>query len=108
MPWIHLEDIVSLLLFSAENESIQGPVNGVAPEVVTNREFTRTLASVLKRPAFLPVPRFGLRLVMGEFADYVVSSLRAVPQRALAAGFPFAHPALRPALEQILERAIQV
>lgn len=106
MPWIHLDDLVRLFLFAAEQPDLRGPVNGVAPSPVTNREFTRVLARVLGRPAFLPaVPAFVLRLALGEFVEVLLASQRVRPAAALAAGFSFQHPELEAALRDVLARA---
>lgn len=105
MPWVHLEDLVEMMLFAAREECVTGPLNGVAPTPVTNREFTKTLGRVLGRPTFLPpVPRFALRLMLGEFADILLHSQRALPRAAQAAGFTFKFQELEPALRDILEK----
>ena len=102
-PWISLEDEVRALVFLLESD-LSGPVNLCAPNPATNREFTRALASVLRRPAALAVPRFGPRLLLGrELADGLLfSSTRAHPAALADAGFEFRHPDLRGALEEIL------
>ena len=102
-PWIALEDEVRALISLLESD-ISGPVNLCAPNPVTNREFTRVLASVLRRPAVVAVPRFGPRLLLGrELADGLLfSSTRAHPVALTEAGFEFRHPDLRGALEEIL------
>jgi uncharacterized protein (TIGR01777 family) len=106
MPWIHLDDLVSLFCFAAQRPELRGPVNGVAPHPVTNREFTRTLARVLRRPAWLPpVPAFVLRLMLGEFAQVLLASQRVHPAAALAAGFTFQFPELEAALRNLLAPA---
>lgn len=102
MPWVHVGDLVNLLLFVAETDELRGPVNGTAPEPVTNREFTKTLADLLHRPAILPAPAWGLRLALGEFADSLLASQRVIPQRAEAAGFTFQFRQLKPALRDLL------
>jgi NAD dependent epimerase/dehydratase family enzyme len=83
--------------------AVDGPINGVAPGIVTNEEFTRELAAVLNRPAFFPVPQFALRALMGEMAEVVTASQRVVPQVALNTGYQFKYPNLRPALESLLK-----
>lgn len=98
MPWIHLDDIVGLLLHAAAHDELRGPLNAVAPQPVTNREFTKTLASVLHRPAILPAPALGLRLALGEFAQVLLASQRVTPRAALASGYSFRYPDLRAAL----------
>jgi hypothetical protein len=65
-----------------------------APHPVTNREFSRALGRAMKRPALLPAPRLGLRIVLGEFADFVVTGQRVMPTRALALGYHFRYPEL--------------
>jgi NAD dependent epimerase/dehydratase family enzyme len=88
------------------NDDLHGPVNLVAPEQATNREFTRKLASVLRRPALVPVPAFGLRALFGAMADeLLLASARVVPSRLIESGYLFRHPNLQGALESILGRA---
>lgn len=98
MPWIHLDDIVGLLLHAAAHDEIRGPMNAVGPQPVTNREFTKTLASVVRRPAIFPAPGLGLRLALGEFAQVLLASQRVVPRVAQASGYQFQYPQLRSAL----------
>ena len=100
-PWIALEDEVRALAFLLESD-ISGPVNLCSPNPVTNGDFTRTLASVLRRPAVVNVPRFGPRLLLGkELADELLfSSTRALPEALSIAGFQFHHPNLRSTLEE--------
>ena len=104
MSWIHLDDLVSLILLALRTESLRGPVNATAPEPVTNKEFSRTLGRVLRRPAFLPTPGFPLRLLLGEFADVLLTGQRVLPRKAEAAGLQFRFPQLEPALRDILVR----
>ncbi|RME72967.1 MAG: TIGR01777 family protein [Planctomycetota bacterium] len=103
MSWIAVEDVVGLYLQAAREEQLAGALNVVAPNPVTNAEFTRTLASVLGRPALLPVPRFALRLALGQMSELLTASQRVLPERALATGYVFRHPELRPALEACLQ-----
>jgi NAD dependent epimerase/dehydratase family enzyme len=105
MPWVHIDDLVKLMLFAAGESSVHGPLNGVAPNPVTNREFTKTLGKVLGRPTFMPsVPRIALRIMLGEVADVLLSSQRARPRAALAAGFLFQFTELEPALRDVLRK----
>jgi hypothetical protein len=104
MSWIHLEDLVALILRALEDPRLDGAVNAGAPEPVTNAEFTRLLAATLRRPAILPAPAFALRLVLGEFAGSLLASVRMAPEAALRAGFRFRYPDLAPALADIFER----
>ena len=103
MPWIHVDDLVGLLVFAAENASIEGPLNGSSPEPVTNAEFTKRLAQALHRPALFPVPKFGLKLAFGELADAMLASAKVVPEAATRSGFKFAYPELGAALEGLLK-----
>ena len=89
MPWIHVKDLVRLFVFAAAHEGVQGPVNGVAPNPVTNREFTRALGRAVRRPAVLPAPAFALRLGLGGFSEVLLASQRVTPGAALGAGFKF-------------------
>ena len=102
-PWIHIEDVVGIFLHALMSPAVDGPINGVAPGIVTNEEFTRELAAALNRPAFFPVPQFALRALMGEMAEIVTASQRVVPQVALDTGYRFKYPNLRPALESLLK-----
>ena len=101
MSWIHVDDLVGMIRFAAENESVSGVLNGVAPNPVTNREFTRDLASALHRPAFLPAPEFAVKLLYGEMAQILFASQRVQPHAALKAGFQFQFPQLPAALATI-------
>ncbi|SFH62614.1 TIGR01777 family oxidoreductase [Planctomicrobium piriforme] len=97
--WISGNDIARLYKFCIENESIVGPVNGVSPDPVTNREFTQTLAKKLNRPAALPVPAFVAKLALGEMADeLLLASTRVIPKVAQDHGFTFEQPTLGEAL----------
>lgn len=103
MSWVTLDDAASIIQFALENETLKGPVNAVSPNPVTNREFARTLGAVLHRPALLPVPRFAARAVLGEMGEeLLLSSMRAAPRRLEDAGYEFAWPDLRRALEAVL------
>src|SRR5262249_11336696 len=102
VPWVHVQDLAALFLAAAENDRLRGPVNGVAPNPVTNREFTRALASVLHRPAFFRVPYLALRVALGEIADVLFGSQRVIPKAALDAGFQFRYPEIHSALGAFL------
>lgn len=105
MPWIHLDDEVAMLLWALDDDRVSGPVNASAPNPVTNKEFSKTLGRVLRRPAVFPAPKLAVAALRGgEVADFVTASLRAVPRRALDTGFVFRHPELEPALRDLLGR----
>jgi hypothetical protein len=101
-PWMHIDDLVGAILFALQHDDFSGPVNFCSPHPVTNNELTRELASVLGRPALLPAPGFLLRMAMGEFANVLLGSQRALPDRLSRAGFQFRHPNLRGALDDLL------
>jgi uncharacterized protein (TIGR01777 family) len=101
-PWIHIDDIVGIFREAILSSKLRGAVNGAAPGIVTNAEFTRQLAGVLHRPAFIPAPEFALRLLMGEMAQIVLDSMRVVPKAANAAGYNFKYPDLQQALRNLL------
>lgn len=102
MSWIHVDDLVEMVVFALTHDALRGPINGTGPEPVTNAAFTYELAQRLRRPAFLPVPGFALRLLFGEMASVVLASQRVMPDAARAAGFPFRYPTLHAALAKIL------
>jgi uncharacterized protein (TIGR01777 family) len=105
VSWISLDDIAGAYLHALTRDDLHGPVNAVAPNPVTNAEFTATLARVLRRPAFLHVPAFAPRLVLGEFADEMLfASIRARPVRLLETGYRFRFPELEAALRHTLHR----
>jgi uncharacterized protein len=99
--WIHIDDIVGIFRHALLS-SISGPVNGTAPEPVTNAEFTKQLGRALHRPAFLPVPKFGLQALMGEMSEALLGSQRVIPKAIMEAGYKFIYPTLAPALEDLL------
>jgi uncharacterized protein (TIGR01777 family) len=103
--WIALDDTVGLYRHALLTEDLEGPVNGTAPNPVTNATYAATLARVLGRPCFLVAPRFGLRLVLGELAEELLfPSLRVRPAAAEASGYTFRFPDLEPALRHVLHR----
>jgi uncharacterized protein len=105
LSWISLEDIAGAYLHALTRDDLEGPVNAVAPNPVTNAEFTATLARVVRRPAVLHVPAFAPRLALGEFADeMLLVSQRARPVRLQQTGYRFRFPELEPALRHTLQR----
>jgi len=105
MPWIHVADLARLYVHAAERAAIHGAMNGVAPEPVRNADFTRALGRQLRRPAFMPAPYVGLRLLFGEFAQVLFDSQRVLPRVALETGFVFQYPDIAAALREILAPA---
>jgi len=105
MSWIHVDDWTRLVLWPPATESASGTFNATAPNPVTNRELSKALGRVLGRPAVAPVPKLALKLRFGdEMGEILTAGQRAIPRRALDAGFEFAHPDLEPALRDLLKR----
>ncbi len=103
LSWISHDDVVSAIQFALTAAALSGPVNAVAPQPVTNREFTKTLGRVLGRPTFFPMPAFAARLAFGEMADeMLLSGVRVEPGALSSAGFAFQHPQLEPALRHAI------
>ena len=103
MSWIHVEDWTSSVLHLLRSEVASGPFNLTAPEPSRNADFTHTLGKVLRRPAFLTVPEFGLRLVFGEMSTILLASQRVLPDALLKSGFEFRYPGLESALRSLLQ-----
>jgi uncharacterized protein len=104
MPWIHLDDVVGLLLHAANQHDIRGPMNVTAPQPVTNREFTAELGRVLRRPTVFPVPKLALWVAFGEMADVMLASQRVIPRVATETDYPFLFPELPAALRAIFKK----
>jgi uncharacterized protein (TIGR01777 family) len=102
MSWIHIDDLIELIAFLIKESTVRGVFNATSPFPVTNREFTQALAEAVHRPAILPVPAFALRLALGEMAQVVLASQRAIPDAAQRAGFVFEHPDIFAALAQVV------
>jgi uncharacterized protein (TIGR01777 family) len=101
--WIGIDDVVGAIHHALTCEDLNGPVNVVSPHPVTNREFTKTLGRVLRRPTALPVPAFAIRLALGEMADeMLLASIRVAPRRLEETGYAFRDPELEPALRHVL------
>ncbi len=99
MPWVHVEDVCGLIIHLLERDKLTGAFNAVAPQPVTNAEFTRILAAALHRPALLRTPAFALRLALGDLASLALDSTRAVPEKALSTGYTFRQDDLARTLE---------
>ncbi len=103
MSWITNDDLARIILYAIEDRTIVGPVNAVAPNPVTNAEFTRSLGRALRRPTVLPMPAFAARLAFGQMADeLLLASLRVVPGVLERRGFEFRHPEIQGALRHVL------
>lgn len=101
-PWIHLDDVIGLFAWAVSESRLDSPCNVTAPNPVTNAEFARTLGRVLHRPALFPVPGFGLKALVGEFADSLLTGQKALPATALRLGYRFRFTDLDTALKSIL------
>lgn len=99
--FISLRDAINAIKFLIDNQNISGPVNLTAPNPVTNREVTKAMAQVLKRPALLNVPAIALKVVLGEFSQEVLGSCRVIPKKLMAAGFKFSDPDIVSAIKTL-------
>lgn len=102
MSWIHVDDVVGLLLHAARTATVTSAINAVGPAPVTNADFARALGRALHRPALLPAPTFALRAAFGEMAEVVLASQRVLPKVAEQTGYVFRHPTLAGALAAAL------
>lgn len=104
MSWMTLDDLIGVIRHAIENEQVRGPVNAVAPNAVTNAEFTKALGRVLGRPTVFPVPAFALRLAFGEMADVLLGGARVKPARLEETGYQFKHADIDSALQSVLKK----
>jgi uncharacterized protein (TIGR01777 family) len=102
ISWIHHDDLVGLILLALDDNRATGPLNGTAPQPVTNKEFAKALGRALHRPSFLPTPKLALRLMLGKVASLVTTGQRVLPRRALALGYGFKFADVDAALKDIL------
>lgn len=102
MSWIHHDDLVGEILYALDHAHVAGPLNGTAPNPVTNREFSTALGTVLGRPSFMPTPAFMLRLALGEVADVVTKGQRVIPKAPMDAGYKFRFTDVESALKDVL------
>ena len=101
--WVTVDDVVGAIIHALGKDNLEGPINVVAPNTVTNRQFTKILSHVLVRPAVIPLPAFAARLAFGEMADQLLlSSQRVEPRRLKESGYEFWHPDLEAALRSLL------
>jgi uncharacterized protein len=104
VPWVHVDDVVGATIFALEHDEASGPVNVTAPEPVTNKELSKALGRVLRRPAFALVPALAVKTLYGEMADIVITGQRAVPGQLTELGYVFEQPELEPALRDATGR----
>lgn len=106
ISWIAIDDVVGAIRAAVADKRFTGPVNVAAPNPVQNADFTRALASAVRRPALFPAPAFMLRLALGEMADeLLLASQRTKPEKLLASSFAFRYPDLQSALRAVLVHA---
>ncbi len=102
MPWVHVDDLVALLLHASRSGAVRGAMNAVSPHPMTNAAFTGALGHAVHRPAFLTVPKTALRLAFGEMSEILLASQRVLPRAAERTGYAFKHPALDGALAAVM------
>ncbi len=103
MSWIHLNDIVGIIRYAIDNEAVIGPINGTAPNPVTNKLFSKTLGKVLKRPAIFPMPAFVVKLLFGQMGEeLLLAGQRVVPDKIIQQGYQFNYPELEDALRDVV------
>ncbi|MFD0717383.1 TIGR01777 family oxidoreductase [Paenibacillus sp. GCM10027626] len=102
LSWIHIEDIVCLIMFCIDNKDIQGPVNASSPEPVTNEEFGKTIGKAMGRPHWIPVPAFAMKLLFGEMSVLLLEGQQALPNQAVKHGFHFLYPTLAAAAKDLV------
>ncbi|RAK01774.1 TIGR01777 family oxidoreductase [Aliidiomarina maris] len=100
MSWIHLDDMVDLIIFLLHHDNASGAFNATAPEPVSNQVFSQTLAKVLKRPCLFRVPAPVMRILLGEMSDMILTGQAVLPEKLIQSGFQFRHPTLMEALQQ--------
>lgn len=102
IPWIHIEDLIRSFLFIIDNPSLSGAVISSSPNSIRNKELSKTIGIILSRPSILPAPGFGLKLLLGEFAEFLLASQRTLPQILINSGFQFNYPDAYSALNSLL------
>lgn len=105
-PWIHIDDVAGGIRFLIDNPDCTGPFNLTVPEPILSKDFYTLFGKAMHRPAFFPMPAFGLKLLLGEMAaELLLPSVKAIPQKLLRAGYEFKFPDALPALRNILQKA---
>ncbi|MFH2047919.1 MAG: TIGR01777 family oxidoreductase [bacterium] len=104
MNWISMHDCIRAMLYLIENENIKNAVNIIAPEAITNKEFTKAIAKYLKRPALFPVPSFVIKILLGELGSELLKErCKIIPEKLINSGFQFKYPDINSALNEILK-----
>ena len=103
-PWVHIEDVVNLILEAVQNSAITGPLNVCSPQPVRMNLFCKNLGRVLHRPSWLPVPRWILQLILGEMSEILLGGQCAIPQKAIEKKYLFSHPNCHSALSELFSK----
>ncbi|XP_011635264.1 epimerase family protein SDR39U1 isoform X1 [Pogonomyrmex barbatus] len=104
MPWIHITDLVNMFMFVLKNNNVHGILNGVAPQLITNKEFTKAFAVAMKRPAIIPLPSFLLKILLNEErAKIMLEGQKVMPKRVTELGFQYQYPDIESACKQLLQ-----
>lgn len=102
MPWIHIDDVVGIFLYTLDNPAVKGPVNVCAPNPETMREFSKHLGKAIGRPSIFPVPAFVLKIIVGQMAEVILTGRRAIPQKILDSGYKFKYEYALDAWREVL------
>ncbi|XP_008543283.1 epimerase family protein SDR39U1 [Microplitis demolitor] len=104
MPWIHISDLVDLFIFAIEEEQVKGILNGVSPQIITNKQFTKAFAKAMWRPAFIPLPEFAVNLIFSsERAKIMIEGQKVIPKRVLEYGFEYSYSDINEACQQFAD-----
>lgn len=101
-PWIHIDDIVGIYLHAINNESVKGAVNAASPGIVRMKEFAKIFGKILNRPSVFPIPKFVMKIVAGEVADYAIMSQRVSVDKIISAGYKFKFENLEDTLRDLV------
>ena len=103
MSWIHLDDLVGIILYCIEHNNLSGAINGTSPNPVTNQVFTKVLGTMLRRPTIFPMPLIVVKLLMGQMGEeLLLAGKRILPKKISDAGYNFQYPKLEDALKNAL------
>jgi uncharacterized protein (TIGR01777 family) len=102
VSWIHHADLIGLFLLALDNAEARGPINGTAPQPVTNKQLAKALGKVLHRPSILRTPKFMLRVVLGQVATLITTGQRVLPRKAMQLGYSFQYADIEGALREVL------
>lgn len=101
-PWVHIDDVIGILIHALEKDTVKGPLNVVAPELYNNKEFSKELGKAMGRPSLLPVPGLALYVMLGECATMLIEGQRVIPKETLASGYEYKFPKLPAALKELV------